>query len=193
MVSLTSNKFHLTLAWTNNNPRFLHERGFPDQCEKYAAFAQIILDKVKTQGGGDDRQVSGLLCDCHHNQSISALYTGTPGAMEHAKAWLEILVDRIEKWNLPSDALNLATAYNQLALCYIKEDEVEEAIKSWTFSFDTYRNLESAPKLSGIWPAVSLTLVYVQENRAQEADDLLTPVLKEREEVLGKNDMTTSE
>ena len=32
--------------------------------------------------------------------------------MKHAKAWLGILLDRIEKWHLDEDALSLATAYN---------------------------------------------------------------------------------
>lgn len=171
----------------------MSERELPDQCEKYAAFAQVILDKAKQRGGGDEREISSLLCDCHHNQSISALYTGTPGAMDHAKLWLALLIDRIEKWNLPSDALNLATSYNQLALCYIKVDIVEEAINSWRVSFDTYRGLESAPKLSGVWPATSLGLIYSLENRPEEGNEILEPILRDREEVFGKDDTSTSE
>jgi hypothetical protein len=173
--------------------RFLSERGLPDQCEKFAALGQIVLETAQKKGTEDEQEISGLLADCHHHQSISALYTGTPGAMDHAKAWLAILIDRIEKWNLPSDALNMATAYNQLALCYIKVNNVKEAISSWRFSFDTYRNLESAPRLSGIWPATSLGLIYTLENRPEEANQVLGPILREREEVLGKDDTTTSE
>jgi hypothetical protein len=129
------------------------ERGLPDQCEVFAAFAQIILEAAQKEGRGDEKEVTGLLADCHHNQSFSAIYTESGGAMEHAKAWLGILLDRIEKWHLDEDALSLATAYNQIALCHIYKDEVEEAISSCSRSLDAYRTAPNAPKLSGIWPA----------------------------------------
>lgn len=157
------------------------ERGFPDHCELFAAFAQIILEAAQADGRGDEKEVTGLLADCHHNQSFSAIYTESGGAMEHAKAWLRILIDRIEKWHLDEDSLAMATAYNQIALCHIHKDEVEDAIKSWTASLDAYRTAPNAPKLSGIWPATSPALIYAIEGLPEQGDDVLTPVLKERD------------
>ena len=60
-------------------------------------------------------------------------------------------------------------------------------------SFDTYRGLESAPDPSGVWPATSLGLIYSLENRPEEGNEIFEPILREREEVLDKDDTSTSE
>ncbi|KAK0616467.1 hypothetical protein B0T14DRAFT_568067 [Immersiella caudata] len=159
----------------------------------FAAFAQSILKAAQKDGRGDETEVTRLLADCHHNQSLSTIYTESGGAVEHAKVWLGILLNKIERLYLDEDVLPLAAAYNQIALCHIYKDEVEEATRGWSMSLDAYRTVPNVPKLGGIWPATSLALIYIIGDWPTEANDVLTRVLKEREEVLGKDDKTTSE
>jgi len=163
-----------------------------DQCELFAALARIILEAAKADGRGDEKEVTGLLAECHHNQSFAAIYTGSGGAMEHANAWLQILTNRTNKWDFDEDTLAMAAAYNQIALCHIHRNDVQEAIANWVTSL-FYLEVPSAPKLSGVWPAINLALIYTIEKRLKEADDVLALVLEEREKVMGKDDKTTSE
>lgn len=113
--------------------------------------------------------------------------------MDDAKAWLNIIHGRITRYASTLENLSLATAYNQLGICYINKDEVDDAMESWKHSVTTYASVEGAPDFSGTWPRISLAQWYTLRDCPTDAEDMLTPTLKEHERILGEDDVTTSE
>lgn len=155
--------------------------------------AQKILDKAVAAGGSDEERVTHWLGEAHHNLSLAAVLTDSSDGMHNAKTWVEILLSRIEKFNLPSEALSLATAYNQVGICHLKRDEVDEAMNSWKKSLATYSGVDNRPDFSGTFPAISLAQMYALQNRPEEGEKVLMPALEEHERILGKDDKTTTE
>lgn len=101
--------------------------------------------------------------------------------MHDVKLWLELLLDR-PQFRRP---LSLATAYNQMGLCHIKKNEVDDAMNSWKKSLATYRSIENPPDFSGTFPAISLALLYALQGRPNEGEEVLRPTLDEHERILG--------
>lgn len=113
--------------------------------------------------------------------------------MQDAKIWVDILDNRIKKFNPASEDLSLATAWNQIGICYLNKDEVDHAIDSWIKSVDLYKNAKNRPDFSGTFPSVSLALMYALQGQAEKGEVVLMPVLEEHERILGKDDTTTTE
>lgn len=166
------------------------ERGFPDQTEIFASLAQRILRKALDAGDDDEERITHWLGEAHHNLSLAAVLTGSSDGIHDVKLWLDLLLDRSPS---KAKALSLATAYNQMGICYIKKDKVEDAINSWKQSLATYRSMENPPVFSGTWPAISLALLYALQGRPNEGEEVLRPTLDEHERILGKDDTTTTE
>jgi hypothetical protein len=156
--------------------------------------AQRILRKALDAGDDDEEQITHWLGEAHHNLSLAAVLTGSSDGMHDIKLWLDLLLDR-SRSRRPSKekALSLATAYNQLGFCHIKNDEVEDAMSSWKQSLAAYRSMENPPDFSGTWPAISLALLYTLQGRPNEGEEVLRPTLDEHERILGKDDTTTTE
>ncbi len=115
-----------------------------------------------------------------------AVLTGSSDGMHDAKIWVNILLDRIERFNPASEALSLATAYNQIGICHINKDEVEDAMKRLKQSVTTYRSEESPPDFSGTWPTISVSLLYALQRQPKEGEEVLAPALKSMRESLGQ-------
>jgi hypothetical protein len=173
--------------------RYISERGLPDQTEIFASLAQRILDRAIDTGSGDEERITHWLGEAHHNLSLAAVLTGSSDGMHDANIWLDILLNRIKRFSPPSETLSLATAYNQIGICHINKNEIEDAMKSWKQSLDAYRSVESPPIFSGTWPTISLALLYALQGRPEEGEKVLVPSLEEHERILGKGDTTTTE
>ena len=169
------------------------ERGRPDQTEIFASLAQRILRNA-LDAGDDDEQVVHWLGEAHHNLSLAAVGTKSSDGMQDVKIWLDLLLDR-SRFTSPSKekASSLATAYNQMGFCHIKNDEVEDAMNCWKKSLATYRSVESPPNFSGTWPSISLAILYTLQGRPNKGEEVLRPTLDEHERILGKDDTTTTE
>lgn len=113
--------------------------------------------------------------------------------MDDAKVWLDILRDRIEKYNFKSDKLALATAYNQLGICFLNVDMIEEAKESWKQSLGAYKSVEDPPEFSGTFAAISLSLIYALQGKPEQGEQVIIPMLEEHERILGANDTSTTE
>jgi hypothetical protein len=148
---------------------------------------------VVTGGGGDEERITHWLAEAHHNLSLAAVMTGSSDGMDNANIWVDILLNRIKRFNPPSEALALATAYNQIGICHINKHEIEDAMNSFRKSVTAYRNVDNRPKFSGTFPSISLANLYVQQGEPEEGEKVLTPTLEEHEKILGKDDKTTTE
>jgi hypothetical protein len=133
------------------------------------------------------------LAEVHHNLALTAVVTGSSDGLYDAKAWIEIVTDRIMTYNPPLEGLLLAGGYNQLGISYAFKSQMEDAIKSWHQSLATYKGVKDAPSFSGTWPAISLAYSYVLLSKPDEGEKVLKSTLEEHERLLGKDDMTTQE
>ncbi|KAL5322051.1 hypothetical protein ACEPPN_010019 [Leptodophora sp. 'Broadleaf-Isolate-01'] len=96
--------------------------------------------------------------------------TDSSDGMYDVNAWVDILLDRIKKFGKKSEAVCLATAYNQLGICHIHKKQVEEAMDNFEKSVVTYQNLESsAGQLLVVhFPSLSLANLFVQQGQPEE-------------------------
>ncbi|KAK3941873.1 hypothetical protein QBC46DRAFT_381661 [Diplogelasinospora grovesii] len=183
----TSGYVFSSYAW------YIAERGIPDQSEVFASLAQKILNKALHHGAADEERITHWLGEAHHISSLAACLTGSSDGTEHANTWLSIVHDRIMKYNDTSDRLALATAYNQMGICLVNKDQIEDAMDSFQKSLTIFRSVEDAPQFSGTFPALSLSHLFTLRGRPDEGEEVLAPVLEEHERILGEDDTSTTE
>ncbi|KAK0122137.1 hypothetical protein ONS95_010397 [Cadophora gregata] len=92
-------------ALFNEAAWFTAERGIPVEYNRDGILSQAILDKMDP--GYDENEFTKLLADSHQYQAIAGIDTNGKRALEHEKAWLVIMVDRVQKYCDPEDALML--------------------------------------------------------------------------------------
>lgn len=192
MVSHTFSHSCTTKTYQNLY-RYISERGWYQQCQKFALIAKRILEIARDKGSGNQERVTHWLCEAHHSLSLAACLTRSSDGIEDANIWQAILLDRINKYGQTSDKLALATAYNQLGICLVNKNRLGDAIDSFQKSISTYKSVENAPQFSGTFPAISLSLLYVLQGQPDEGENVLSPVLEEHERVLGRDDTSTTE
>ncbi|KAK7912199.1 tetratricopeptide repeat domain-containing protein [Apiospora marii] len=172
---------------------YIFERGQTEQTERFANLARQILEKPADASLEDEERVTHWLGEAHHSLSLAAVLSCSSDGLEDANTWLAILRRRITKFDMPSDRLCLATAYNNLGICYSRVNAVEEAIASWRQSLAEFDSAIDAPPFSGTFPRISLSLLLVSQDQVAEAEKVLVPALEEHERLLGKDDKTTTE
>ncbi|KAL9611676.1 MAG: hypothetical protein Q9167_003705 [Letrouitia subvulpina] len=172
--------------------KYIFERGLSDQTVIFASLAKIILEKAVEENSDDQKEITHWLGEAHHNLSLAAVHTGSSDGMEDVKIWLDILRDRIHKFQIPSDQLSLATAYNQLGMVHCGKHQNEDVINSWKESVAIFGRVKGHPQFSDRYPRISLAMMHVLQDQADEAVEILKPTLKEHEQILGKEDTSTS-
>lgn len=172
--------------------RYAFERGHNNDTATFALLARIVLLREQADGYDDDR-LTHWLGETYDNTAMAAVMTRSSTGIEAAMQWLKLLHERIERYNSPEDTLASATAHNLLGICYCRQDEFAKAAESFTMSLETFRSVEDRPKYSGVFPAVSLAHLHVQQDHATEAEDIILPFLQEHEESLGTDDTTTTQ
>ena len=182
-----------SLSQTDTKHRYISERGLPDHTEIFASLAKTILNQAVITGGRDEERITHWLGEAHHNLSLAAVLTRSSDGMQDAKLWLNIVLDRIKRFSPPSEEISLAIAYNQIGICQINKNEFEGAMYSWRQSITMYRTVNNAARFSGTWPSISLALLCALQGRPNEGEEVLTPCLREHEEILGSDDRTTTE
>lgn len=67
---------------------------------------------------------------------VSCIFTDSPGGLDYLKLIIGLIVNRLAKWGRIEDKLQLADAFNESAMAYMRIDEKEMAIQSWFQSHD---------------------------------------------------------
>ena len=173
--------------------RYIFERGFSDQTRIFASLAMIILKRAEQCGSDDLEYVTRWLGEAHHNLSLIACMTRSSNGIQDCQVWLDILRMRLNTYHLSSDTVSLAVAYNQMGICYLNENAVEDAISNFQQSLLTFDSLHDAPDFSGTFPRISLSVLYTLQGEPDKADAVLIPALEEHERKLGMDDISTSE
>jgi len=167
------------------------ERAFDEKCGIYASLSLDILGSVPRETFQEDEKLNRLLSQSHQYKAVSCIYTDSPGALHHLKRMVALITERLEKWNRTDDAVQLADAYNESAMAYMRDKAQEEtAIAAWIQSYEAFGAIPGDRleiKIRQEWPAVHLAMMYALRNEPQKGEDILLPVLKAREERFGKD------
>jgi len=133
-----------------------------------------------------------MLSESHQYLAVSHIFTDTPGSLDEIQAVIDLVIDRIKKWNREEDAIQLAESYNVCGMALGRTKEYDRALKSWWESYDAFGHITHGNKLlRQEWPAIHLAIIYSLRNEAKKGEDILLPVLKAREEAFGKDDKTS--
>lgn len=167
------------------------ERAAGDEIEAFASLSEAILKPQLGKDNSNTKEIKKLLSNSYQYQAISSIDTDGPEAVAKCEAWMKILVELLAEYNEREDALQLASAYTEIGMAYMRKSMEEEAIKSFKQSYEAHKPVDEDSKLDLTWPSIHLGLIYAIRGEGQKGDELLLPVLKQREEVLGKDDTTS--
>lgn len=157
----------------------------------YAELSLIVLDSVPSEKFREDERLNRMLSQTHQYIAVSCIFTASPGALDHLKIMIDLIVERLQKWNNRSDALQLADSYNESAMALMRDPGKEdEAVSDWIRSYDAFGDIPGSTLIDQEWPAVHLALIYAlrkDPTEWQKGEDILLPILKAREEKFSKD------
>ncbi|KAF2686728.1 hypothetical protein K458DRAFT_386686 [Lentithecium fluviatile CBS 122367] len=112
-------------SWTYQ----LYETGYGFSVgDEYAVLAQRIVEDSDSE---NDRLKGKILADSYRFQGIIGSYLDTPKGMSYTKQWVELLVDRTQKYQLKEDIHTLPIAYNEYGRALMRVPDKKEALRSW--------------------------------------------------------------
>lgn len=167
------------------------ERAIDDECGAYASLSQVILELIPQRELLEEEGLSRLLSQSHQYQGVSCVYTDTPGALDHFKIMMSLILDRQKRWGRQQDAIQLADCYNECAMAYMRTNREDEAISSWWKSYESFGSIPGSNTLWQEWPAIHLGILYALRNEPDKGEELVVPILIARQKAFGKDDTTS--
>ncbi|KAK7419372.1 hypothetical protein QQX98_003324 [Neonectria punicea] len=160
--------------------------------EQFAVLSQHVLEK--SHGSNDQNLFTKLLANSYRYQGIIGTHMNSSSAITSCKKWISVLVDRIKRFNDPEDIGMLPIAYNEVGMALMWVPDKEEAEKSWIQSCEALKQVTKPDELVFPFPWVHRALVAAYySGDCHAAESLVAPILKKREEKLGKDDTSTIE
>ncbi|KAK3385348.1 hypothetical protein B0H63DRAFT_522686 [Podospora didyma] len=156
----------------------------------------LFVDGIKSGDFKASTESAALFNESYQYKAVSCFFTDSPGALFHLKCMIAPILERMEKWNRTDDAVQLADAYNESAMAYMRDKtQADKTIAAWIQSYHAFGAMpggdELEIKIRQEWPAVHLAIMYALRNEPDKGEEILLPVLKAREEKFGK-DSTSS-
>ncbi|KAL8939352.1 MAG: hypothetical protein Q9211_002782 [Gyalolechia sp. 1 TL-2023] len=172
--------------------RYRLERAYDDEAGDYASLSLEILDQIPKEEIEHSEELKKMLSGGHQYRAVSLIFTDTPGSLVEVQAVIDLVIDRMKRWNREEDAIQLAESYNVYGMALTRAKEEDKAIQSWWRSYEAFGNITDGRKLlRQEWPAIHLAIIYSVRNEAKKGEDILLPVLKAREDAFGKDDKTS--
>ncbi|KAF2122807.1 hypothetical protein BDV96DRAFT_593300 [Lophiotrema nucula] len=109
------------------------------------------------------------------------------------KKWIEVLVERIQKYQKKEDINTLSIAYNEYGRALMWVPDKAEAMRSWQISLDSVLQPKQKGDLPFPFPWMHTALVIAFDGKLDDADSTILPILEERTKKLGKDDTKTHE
>ncbi|KAM0267930.1 hypothetical protein ACHAPA_005528 [Fusarium lateritium] len=152
---------------------------------EYARLSQDIL--TANSEGQDPNTYSQLLTNSYRYQGITSIYMLTKNAVPCCKKWIELLVDRIQKYQDPTDIQTLPISYNELGIALMTVPDSKEALKAFETCCELLDQQRKPGKLPFpfAWQHRGTVTAWAGDPDAGHA--ILAPILKEREDKLGKD------
>ncbi|KAI1448209.1 P-loop containing nucleoside triphosphate hydrolase protein [Annulohypoxylon stygium] len=159
--------------------------------DDYAVLAQKVAELIKD--GEDDELRSKILANSYRFQGIIGGHLGNGKAVSYTKKWVEMLVERITKYQKKEDEETLPIAYNEYGRALMWVPDKEEAMRSWEISCESVLQTTPEGKLPFPFPWMHSALVNAYDGKTDLAESSILPILEEREKKLGKDDTSTFE
>jgi hypothetical protein len=153
--------------------------------DDYAVQAQRIAEASETE---DDEFRDKILADSYRFQGIIGSCLETSKGVEYTKKWVELLLYRIQKYQLKDDLDTLSMAYHEYGRALMRIPHRKEALRSWDITGATIRERTKAEDLRFLFLWFHRALVYGLDGEGGIAESITLPVLEEREKKLGKSD-----
>ena len=158
----------------------------------YASLAQAVLERCIKEHPLDVVALKKLLSSSYNYQAIAGVETDNgQQSLVNCKAWIELVLERIEKFNNRDDALELAEAYNESGMAYMRSGQENQAEDSWKQSIESFANVPGSTILDQTFPSIHLGIFYSIRGEGGKGDEVLQPVVKAREDAYGKDDTTS--
>jgi hypothetical protein len=143
---------------------------------------------------GESRAQEKAYSDAIGYRGVAEVYTNTPGAFEECEDWIACLNELIQRYDNAADRKLLSIAYSESGVACMRASNRVEAEKRWMTSCEDLEKLSDPDELVYPFPWVHRGLIAAYfSGDPFAAESLVAPILKKREEKLGKNDTTTIE
>ncbi|KAG8362497.1 hypothetical protein FVEN_g60 [Fusarium venenatum] len=152
---------------------------------EYARLSQQILNA--NSEGQDTNRYSYLLTNSYRYQGITSIYMLTKDAVPCCKKWIELLVDRIQKYKEPVDIKTLPISYNELGIALMTIPDTKEALKAFETCCEMLDQQRKSDKLPFPFAWQHRGTVTAWSGNPDAGYEILAPILKEREDKLGKD------
>jgi len=109
-------------------------------------------------------------------------------AMSFCEKWMQMLVERVEEYQDPTDIYSLAVSYSEYGLALMHHSKTDEALKSFERSCESLE--EITPKGEPVYgfPYKHRARILTYNGKSDLAEAVLVPALEAREKILGKDD-----
>ncbi|KAF1850114.1 uncharacterized protein K460DRAFT_422532 [Cucurbitaria berberidis CBS 394.84] len=159
--------------------------------DEYAVLAQEVVETSENKHDDDFR--SQLLADSYRFQGIIGSYQNTGKAVPCTKKWVDRLYERIEKYQSKQDIDTMPIAWNEYGRALMRLPDKKEAMSYWERASIFISDRTKAGELPFPYPWFHRALINAFDGKQDLAESIILPILEERENKLGKDDVDTYE
>ena len=166
--------------------RYLFERGFAEECMSFNKLGQSICEQSENISSED---VQYDLRESHNNQSSAAAETNDPAtSLIHAKIWLNLMLKRKSFDGRLMENYELGIVYNENGVAYAMNNMWEDAANCFIRSIEIIQGLPTYDDTMLGWPEPNLGIVYWIQGKWDDAERVLTEILKIHADAYGFDD-----
>lgn len=159
-----------------NRPRYMFERGVPEELKAFAELGLKIGEQL--QARGDDEEVERTVRESHSYVGMAAgEMNNSTLNMFHIQKWLDALLKRVSASGEPVLDYELGYAYNELGVAYGFQNKYEEAAQALLCSIETFQGLSDYEDTMLGWPEPNLGFMYWLQGKLEEAEHAFVEIL----------------
>jgi len=152
---------------------------------EFARTSEEVL--LASNNDEDSNMHSRLLSNSYRYQGISSTYMLTESAVPCCEKWIKLLAGRIEKYGEDVDIKTIPISYNELGIALLTQAKTDEAVRSFTTCCELLDQQRAPGKLPFPFAWQHKASVTAYSGDPEAAYDILAAVIKEREDVLGRD------
>lgn len=173
-----------------NLPRYMYERGVPEELKTFAELSLKIGEQLQARGGDEEvlrtvresHSYVGIACAESHESTLH---------MFHIQKWLDVLLERESTPGVPVLDYELGYAYNEIGVAYGFQNKVEEAAQAFLRSIEIFQGLSDYEETMLGWPTPNLGFMYWLQGKLEDAEHVFTEILDIHVAAWGVDDTTS--
>jgi hypothetical protein len=108
--------------------------------------------------------------------------------LPYCEKWMEMLIERIGKYQDSTDIYSLAVAYSEYGLALMHIPKAQEALKSFERSCEALEEITPPGEPVYAFPWKHRARILTSDGHPDLAESILSPFMEAREKILGKDD-----